>query len=80
MSISITKRKKSENHTDKIIASVRDTGTGIPPEILPSIFSKFGSRSEMGTGLGLFISKILWKLMAERYGERITLMEKDLPL
>ncbi len=53
MSISITKRKKDENHTDTIIASVRDTGTGIHPEILPSLFS----RSDMGTGLGLFISK-----------------------
>jgi signal transduction histidine kinase len=42
---------------DRIIASVRDTGTGIHPEILPNLFSKFGSRSEMGTGLGLFISK-----------------------
>jgi signal transduction histidine kinase len=52
-----TKYKKGENHTDTIITSVRDTGTGIHPEILPSLFSKFGSRSEMGTGLGLFISK-----------------------
>jgi signal transduction histidine kinase len=57
VSISITKRKKGENYTDTIIVSVRDTGTGIHPEILPSLFSKFGSRSEMGTGLGLFISK-----------------------
>ena len=36
---------------------MKDTGTGIHPEILPSLFSKFGSRSDMGTGLGLFISK-----------------------
>src|SRR5215469_2920774 len=57
VSISITKQKKGENYTDTIIVSVRDTGTGIHPEILPSLFSKFGSRSEMGTGLGLFISK-----------------------
>jgi signal transduction histidine kinase len=57
VSISITKQKKDENHTDTIITSVRDTGTGIHPEILPSLFSKFGSRSDMGTGLGLFISK-----------------------
>jgi len=52
-----TKCKKAENHTDTIITSVRDTGTGIHPEILPSLFSKFSSRSEMGTDLGLFISK-----------------------
>jgi signal transduction histidine kinase len=36
---------------------VRDTGTGIHPEILPSLFTKFCSRSEMGMGSGLFISK-----------------------
>ena len=67
VSISITKRKKSQNHTDRIIASVRDTGTGIHPEILPSLFSKFGSRSEMGTGLGLFISKNI----VDAYGGKI---------
>ena len=66
VSISIT-RKKSENHMDRIIASVRDTGTGIHPEILPSLFSKFSSRSEMGTGLGLFISKNI----VEAHGGRI---------
>ena len=52
---------------DRIIASVRDTGTGIHPEILPSLFSKFSSRSEMGTGLGLFISKNI----VEAHGGRI---------
>ena len=56
VSISIT-CKKSKNHTDRIIASVRDTGTGIHPEILPRLFSKFATQSDMGTGLGLFISK-----------------------
>jgi signal transduction histidine kinase len=38
VSISITKLKKDENHTDTIITSVRDTGTGIHPEILPKPF------------------------------------------
>jgi two-component system, OmpR family, sensor histidine kinase VicK len=61
VSISITKQKKGENDTDTIITSVRDTGTRIHSEILPSLFSKFGSRSEMGTGLGLFISKNIVK-------------------
>jgi two-component system sensor histidine kinase VicK len=49
--------KKGKNHTDRIIASVRDSGTGIDPDILPRLFSKFATRSDMGTGLGLFISK-----------------------
>jgi hypothetical protein len=38
VSISIT-CKKSKNHMDRIIASIRDTGTGIHPEILPKLFS-----------------------------------------
>jgi|SRR5215831_3554329 len=56
VSISIT-FKKGKNQMDRIIARVRDTGTGIHPEILPRLFSKFVTRSNMGTGLGLFISK-----------------------
>jgi signal transduction histidine kinase len=49
----------SNNNTDKaIIISVKDTGTGIDPEIMPRLFSKFATKSDMGgTGLGLFISK-----------------------
>jgi len=36
---------------------VKDTGTGIDPEILPRLFTKFTTKSNKGTGLGLFISK-----------------------
>jgi signal transduction histidine kinase len=39
------------------IVSVRDTGSGIAPEIYPHLFTKFTTKSEKGTGLGLFISK-----------------------
>jgi two-component system sensor histidine kinase VicK len=39
------------------IVSVKDTGTGIDPEIYPRLFTKFVSKSVAGTGLGLFISK-----------------------
>ena len=57
VSISITKRKKGENNTDIIIASVRDTGPRIHPEIFSNLFTKFSSKSFSGTGLGLYISK-----------------------
>jgi signal transduction histidine kinase len=41
-----------------IIVSVKDSGSGIEEEILPRLFSKFTTRSDVGgTGLGLFISK-----------------------
>lgn len=36
---------------------VRDTGSGIDPEILPKLFEKFVTKSEKGTGIGLYISK-----------------------
>jgi signal transduction histidine kinase len=42
---------------DFLLVSVKDTGTGIDPEILPRLFSKFVTKSDRGTGLGLFISK-----------------------
>ena len=41
----------------EVIITVRDTGMGINPEILPRLFSKFVTRAQRGTGLGLFISK-----------------------
>jgi two-component system sensor histidine kinase VicK len=56
VSISVIE-KKDKHHIDEIILSVKDTGTGIHPEILPKLFSMFVTGSEIGTGLGLFISK-----------------------
>jgi signal transduction histidine kinase len=51
----ITAAEKKDNY---VIVSVKDTGTGIDPEILPRLFTKFATKSEAGgTGLGLFISK-----------------------
>ena len=40
-----------------ILVSIRDTGAGIDPEILPRLFTKFATKSFEGTGLGLYISK-----------------------
>jgi signal transduction histidine kinase len=37
--------------------SVRDTGSGIDTEIMPRLFEKFVTKSEKGTGIGLYISK-----------------------
>lgn len=41
----------------EVIATIRDSGSGIDPEIFPKLFSKFITKSDRGTGLGLFISK-----------------------
>ena len=52
----ILKREK-RNGQNFLIISVKDMGPGIDPEISPKLFTKFASKSDMGTGLGLFISK-----------------------
>jgi two-component system, OmpR family, sensor histidine kinase VicK len=43
--------------SNEVLVSVKDTGTGLDPEILPRLFTKFATKSVTGTGLGLFISK-----------------------
>jgi signal transduction histidine kinase len=47
----------SNSNNNIAVVSVKDTGSGIDPEIMPRLFTKFTSKSWKGTGLGLFISK-----------------------
>jgi two-component system, OmpR family, sensor histidine kinase VicK len=56
-----------KNKDEEVIVSVKDTGTGIDPEIFPRLFSMFVSKSFEDTGLGLFISKSI----VEAHGGRI---------
>ena len=53
------KKKNGEKIPDnnQVIISVKDEGPGIDSSMMPRLFSKFTSKSEKGTGLGLFISK-----------------------
>lgn len=56
--ISVTLEKKEARDGKKEVnISIRDTGTGISPEILPQIFLKFTTKSFAGIGLGLVVSK-----------------------
>lgn len=57
------------DHSNKneVVVTIRDTGTGIPPKLMPNLFSKFVTTSNYGTGLGLFISKGI----IEAHGGRI---------
>ncbi len=48
---------KEENENKVGIVSVKASGIGIDPEILPRLFQKFATKSYQGTGLGLYISK-----------------------
>jgi two-component system, OmpR family, sensor histidine kinase VicK len=53
--ISITAEKIAVKN--EAMVSIKDTGKGIDSEILPRLFTKFASKSDEGTGLGLFLSK-----------------------
>ena len=44
---------------EEVLIAVKDTGTGIDPELMPRLFTKFATKSYQGTGLGLFISKAI---------------------
>ena len=56
--IILEKVKNDKKENEWISVKIRDNGTGIDPEILPRLFSKFTTKSEFGgTGLGLYISK-----------------------
>jgi two-component system sensor histidine kinase VicK len=56
-----------ENKKKDVIVSIRDPGVGISSEIIDTLFSKFATKSDTGTGLGLFISKSI----IEAHGGRI---------
>jgi two-component system, OmpR family, sensor histidine kinase VicK len=59
----------NSNSQGEVIVSIKDTGIGIDPHILPKLFSKFNVKAEAGggSGLGLFISKSI----VEAHGGRI---------
>ena len=55
-------------NSTELSVQISDTGKGIDREIISRLFDKFVSRSEQGTGLGLFISKNI----IESHGGTIT--------
>ena len=67
ISIRIKRGDKKNNDNKSITVAVKDTGTGIDPQIMPRLFTKFATKSDTGTGLGLFISKSI----VEAHGGRI---------
>jgi signal transduction histidine kinase len=53
---------------DAVVIAVEDTGPGIDPEKLDSIFDAFVTTKQQGMGLGLAICR----LMIERHGGRLS--------
>ena len=52
---------------DELTVTIKDTGTGLHPDILPRLFTKFATKADAGTGLGLYISKSI----VEAHGGRM---------
>lgn len=44
-------------HAESVSIRIRDSGEGIPSELLPRLFEPFASAKERGTGLGLAVSQ-----------------------
>ena len=64
ISISLNKTESltSDNNNtveknEYVFIRIKDGGSGIDPEIQSKLFSKFATKSDIGTGLGLFIAK-----------------------
>ena len=55
--ITVTTKKDPSGNTATV--TVKDTGTGIDAEVLPKLFEKFVTKSDRGTGIGLYLSKKL---------------------
>ena len=67
--------EKLKSNTDKefILVKVKDTGQGVDSEILPKLFEKFVTKSDIGTGLGLYITKKI----IEAHGGKIWLNTEE---
>ena len=48
---------KTLEKNEYVFIRITDNGSGIDPEIHSKLFSKFATKSDIGTGLGLFIAK-----------------------
>jgi signal transduction histidine kinase len=83
--IHVMLKREKQNGQEFLITSVQDMGPGIDPEIMSKLFTKFASKSDVGTGLGLFISKGIveahgGKIWAENNLGRVATFSFSLPI
>ena len=77
--ITITAKRIPSNSGAEIVVAVRDTGIGIAPEIMPTLFENFSVGEDLssskygGTGLGLALSQKLCHLMGGKIEVESTL-------
>jgi two-component system, OmpR family, sensor histidine kinase VicK len=65
------KKKHDESENNMLIFSIQDTGIGINHRIKDQLFEKFATKSNQGTGLGLYLSKKI----VEAHGGKIWVEE-----
>ena len=53
------KKGAGKEEDSETIASIKDPGSGIDPEIMPKLFSKFATKSHRRSGLGLYLSQYI---------------------
>jgi PAS domain S-box-containing protein len=71
---------RASSNPERVRISVRDTGAGLPPEMLVQLFQPFNRlgqerSAEEGTGIGLVMSKRLVELMGGEIGVESTVGE-----
>ena len=66
---------KAEKQGKNVLVQVSDTGAGVHPDIMPKLFTKFATRSNQGTGLGLYLSKNI----VEAHGGKIWASNNENP-
>lgn len=59
-------RISTRHNQDQVFILVFDTGTGIPPQVIPELFKPFFTTKKGGTGLGLAVS---YKIIQDHHGE-----------
>ena len=72
-SVTISAEVNNNSKNKEVIVLIRDEGTGIDNEISSRLFTKFATKSEKGTGLGLYISKSI----VEAHGGKIWAKNND---
>jgi two-component system sensor histidine kinase VicK len=67
INVTAEREEMQQGNGQEVVVSIKDRGSGIDREITSRLFNKFATKSETGTGLGLFICKSI----IEAHGGRI---------